>query len=319
VSSKIGFHASHELYAPSRLLSLVRLAQHAGFRHAMCSDHFHPWTQSQGQSGYAWSWLGAAMGATDMSFGTVCAPGQRYHPAIIAQAMATLAEMFPGRFWTSLGSGEALNESITGDPWPDKPTRNRRLEECAQIIRRLLRGETVTHEGLVRVREARLFSRPAEPPRIFIAAISEETAEWGGRWADGLVTVHGSADDLRRKVDAFRRHAGDKPVFVQAAISYAPTDREALDGARRNWPLCNLTTEQLADLPTPQQMQRHCADITDAQLRGTFRISSSIDQHMEWIAGDLRAGAARVYLHHIGPDMERFISAFGQRVLPEFQ
>src|SRR5688572_20836985 len=108
--AEIGFHASHELFPPSRLLHFARQAQRMGFRAGMCSDHFHPWTVEQGESGFAWSWLGAAMQATDLPFGTVCAPGQRYHPAIIAQAAATLAEMFPGMFWLAVGTGQALNE-----------------------------------------------------------------------------------------------------------------------------------------------------------------------------------------------------------------
>jgi G6PDH family F420-dependent oxidoreductase len=168
---KIGFHASHEQHPPSRLLQQVQHAERAGFQAAMCSDHFHPWITSEGESGFAWSWLGAAMQATGLSFGTVCAPGQRYHPAIVAQAAATLAEMFPGRFWLAVGSGEALNESITGAPWPPKPARNELLKEAADVIRALWRGETVNHEGrFFKVREARLYTRPATPPQLVGAA-----------------------------------------------------------------------------------------------------------------------------------------------------
>src|SRR4051812_45468452 len=121
----IGFHCSHEQLPPSLLLRHVALAAEAGFTAAMCSDHFHPWSERQGHSGFAWSWLGAALlAAPSLSFGTVCAPGQRYHPAVIAQAAATLAEMFPDRFWLALGSGEALNEAITGTGWPAKMVRH---------------------------------------------------------------------------------------------------------------------------------------------------------------------------------------------------
>jgi coenzyme F420-dependent glucose-6-phosphate dehydrogenase len=116
----IGYHASHEQFRPGDLLRYVQLAEQAGFGAAMCSDHFHPWSERQGQSGFAWAWLGAALEATSLSFGLVNAPGQRYHPAIIAQAAATLADMFPGRFWIAVGSGQALNEHITGERWPSK-------------------------------------------------------------------------------------------------------------------------------------------------------------------------------------------------------
>ena len=124
----IGLHCSHEQNPPSALLRYAALGAEAGFVHAMCSDHFAPWSLRQGHSGYTWSWLGAALQATPMSFGTVCAPGQRYHPAIIAQAAATLAEMYPERLWLALGSGEALNESMTGEPWPSKEDRKALLK-----------------------------------------------------------------------------------------------------------------------------------------------------------------------------------------------
>ncbi len=149
----IGYHASHEQYPPSELLAYVRAADAAGFQGVMCADHFHPWLEENGHSGFAWSWLGAALQATSFPFGVVNAPGDRYHPAIIAQAAATLAEMFPGRFWMAAGSGEALNEHITGNRWPPKPERNERLRECVDIMRALWRGETVTHYGRVTVEE----------------------------------------------------------------------------------------------------------------------------------------------------------------------
>ncbi len=157
----VGFHASHEQLPPSGLLAAVQAAEAAGFQAAMCSDHLAPWSERQGHSGHAWSWLGAAMQATSLPFGVVTAPGQRYHPAIIAQAIATLGELFPGRFWAALGSGEALNEHVTGDRWPAKADRDARLLECVEVIRALLRGEEVTHDGLVRVDRARLWSLPA--------------------------------------------------------------------------------------------------------------------------------------------------------------
>src|SRR5436190_22142862 len=142
----IGYHCSHEQFPPSELLSLVSLARSAGFRAAMCSDHFNPWSE-RGQSGFAWSWLGAALQASPLPFGVVNAPGQRYHPAIVAQAAATLASMYPGRFWVALGTGQNLNEHITGAPWPSKPERRQRLLEAVGVIRAVWAGETVDREG----------------------------------------------------------------------------------------------------------------------------------------------------------------------------
>ncbi|RYE94486.1 MAG: LLM class flavin-dependent oxidoreductase, partial [Myxococcales bacterium] len=164
-----GFHASHEQFAPGELLRRVQSASSRGFAHAMCSDHFTPWTAREGvatHSGFAWAWLGAALATTTSTFGLVSAPGQRYHPAIAAQAFATLAEMFPGRFWVSLGSGEFLNEHIVDPTWPDKSERQARLEECVQVMRALFAGETVNHRGRIVVDRARLYTRPETPPPL---------------------------------------------------------------------------------------------------------------------------------------------------------
>ena len=138
---KIGYHASHEQFPPSRLLDFVKRAEQAGFKAVLSSDHFHPWSNDQGESGFAWTWLGAAMLATNMEFGVVNAPGQRYHPALIAQAVATLEEMFPGRFWLCAGSGEAMNENITGENWPSKDIRNQRLKECVEVMKKMWTGD----------------------------------------------------------------------------------------------------------------------------------------------------------------------------------
>src|ERR671916_3378172 len=153
----IGFHNSHEQVHPAKLLTSTQHAEEVGFTAAMSSDHFSPWSARQGQSAFGWSWLGAALATTSLPFGAVNAPGQRYHPAIVAQAIATLGSMFPGRFWVALGSGEASNEHITGDGWPRKEVRTQRLEECVDVIRRLLEGEEGTHEGLVTGDRARLW------------------------------------------------------------------------------------------------------------------------------------------------------------------
>src|ERR687893_1683657 len=234
--ARIGFHASHEQFPPSELLGLVREAEAAGFDCAMSSDHFRPWGQAQGQSGYAWSWLGAAMATTRLPMGVISAPGYRYHPAILAQGAATLAEMFPGRFWLALGSGQRLNEDIIGVTWPENRERNARLHECADVIRALLAGETVSHHGRVTVVQAKLYSRPAEPPPLLGGAVTEQTAEEVGAWADGLLTVSAAPDQMRKLVEAFRRGGGEgKRLVAQVGLNWAPTEAEALAGAHEQW------------------------------------------------------------------------------------
>src|SRR4029450_8000105 len=168
----IGFHCSHEQINPAQLLRDVQHAEQAGFTAGMSSDHFSPWSTRQAESGFAWAFLGAALATTGLPFGVVNAPGQRYHPAIIAQAIATLAEMFPGRFWLALGSGEASNEHVTGGSRAPKPVRMDRPRECVDVMRALFAGETVSHDGLVRVDRAKLWTRPERPPRILRGARS---------------------------------------------------------------------------------------------------------------------------------------------------
>ena len=316
----IGFHASHEQHPPSALLAHVKRAAEAGFTAAMCSDHFRPWSERQGESGFAWSWLGAALEATPLSFGTVCAPGQRYHPAIVAQAAATLAEMYPGRFWLALGSGEALNEVITGQPWPDKAIRTARLEEAADVIRALWAGETVSIRGYTTVEAARLYSRPARPPLLVGAALSAETARRVGAWADALITVAGPRDDMRAVVDAFREGGGEaKPMFVQAIVSYAPTDAEAEAAAYDQWRHCTVGREQLAELQSPQAFDRASSRGDRAELLARVRASSEIARHLAWLEADAALGFDRIYLHNVARDHQaRFIDVCGAHLLPAF-
>ena len=263
---------------------------------------------------------GAALQATSMSFGTVCAPGQRYHPGVIAQAAATLSEMFPDRFWLAVGSGEALNESITGQAWPQKPERNRRLHESVEIIRALWAGEMVTTRGLVVTEAARLYSRPLAPPLLLGAALSPDTARWVGSWADGLITVAGPLDDMRDVVDAFRVSAGDaKPMFLQVAVSFARTNEEAASAAYDQWRHCALPVAQLADLPSPEAFDHASADVDVRAVLSRVRVSSDIDRHLAWLHRDCDLGFERIYLHNVARNhQERFIDACAERVIPSF-
>ena len=316
----IGFHCSHEQHAPSTLLRHAMLAAQAGFAHAMCSDHFAPWSLRQGHSGYTWSWLGAALHAAPLSWGTVCAPGQRYHPAIIAQAAATLAEMYPERLWLALGSGEALNESITGQPWPPKDDRKARLKECADIMRALWAGETVTVQGHVRVQDARLYVRPERSPLLIGAAVSPETARWVGEWADGMVTVAGARDTMREVVEAFRETGGGKPMFLQVPLSYARTDEEALAAAMDQWRQVVVSPDQLADLPSPAAFDRESAKARPEDIVTAVRVSSDVERHVAWLHEDAALGFDRLYLHNVARDhQDRFIGEWGEHVLPRFR
>jgi coenzyme F420-dependent glucose-6-phosphate dehydrogenase len=316
---KIGYHASHEQFPPSELLRLVRSAEAAGFEAASCSDHFHPWSTRQGESGFAWSWLGAALQATEVPFGVVTAPGYRYHPAILAQAAATLSEMYPGRFWLSLGSGELLNEGITGDRWPPKRERNQRLAESAEIIRALWAGDTVTRNDHIRIEEATLYTRPPQPPMLIGAAITPETAEWVGAWADGLITTSRPVEELRPVADAFRRGGGKgKPMFLKIDLSFASNDEEALQGAWEQWRSTIFGSSLIAALRTPEQFDAAAKFVSREAMHQHIRISSDPDQHIEWIREDVRLGFEQIYLHNVNRHQAHFIEVFGEQVLPAF-
>jgi G6PDH family F420-dependent oxidoreductase len=281
---RIGWHASHEQISPAELLRALHHAEQAGFQVGMSSDHFSPWSARQGHSGFAWSWLGAAMATTSLPFRVVTAPGQRYHPAIIAQAMATLVEMFPERLWVCLGSGEASNEHITGDRWPPKPVRNARLRECVDVIRALLAGEEVTHDGLVRVDRARIWSRPEHPPPLIGAAVSEETARWVGGWADGLATIHRPPEALAIAWDQWRTNVFAPPVC---------------------W-----------DLELVEHFDEAARHVRPEDVRGSVLVSSDLPRHVEWLREAAALGFDEINIHHVGQRQEAFIDAFGREVLP---
>lgn len=317
---KIGYHASHEQFPPSELLQYVIHAERAGFDAAMCSEHLFPWSEAQGHSGFAFSWLGAAMQATSLSFGLVTAPGYRYHPTVTAQALATLQEMFPGRAWVALGSGEALNEHVTGERWPSKDERNERLRECAEIIRRLWRGEWVTHRGHVTVLEAHLWSLPAEPPRMVAAAITAETAAWAAGWADALITVTRERDEMWRVIDAFRSNGGkEKPVLLQVKVSWDESETAALEGAREQWGTNVFPSSVAADLPLPHQFEVLAGTVSDGQLHSAIRIGTDLDEHYEQLRQDLEMGINEIYIHNVSRNQSGFIDAFGTGVLPRLR
>ena len=313
----VGYHASHEQFPPDALLRLVRRAEDAGFGAAMCSDHFHPWSAAQGNSGHAWTWLGAAMAATALPFGVVNAPVGRYHPAVIAQAAATLAIMHGDRFWLAVGSGEALNESITGQPWPPKDVRNARLQEAADVIRALWRGEEVSHFGEITVDRARLYSLPATPPLLFAAALSPETARWAGGWADGLITISQPRDKLRAVIDAFREGGGEgKPVRLQVKLSWAADEAEARDGALEQWRTNIFESTVSEDLRTPGQFEAAAKFVRAEDVAKSVRISTDLQRHVAWLHEDLESGADQLLLHNVNRAQEAFIDAFGSKVLP---
>ena len=317
---KIGFHASHEQFSPSHLLQLVQKAETAGFQAVLSSDHFHPWSDQQGESGFAWSWLGAAMQASTMEFGVVNAPGQRYHPAIIAQAVATLDQMFPGRFWMANGSGQALNENITGEKWPSKEERNSRLQESVQVMRELWKGDYVTHHGLIKVENAKLFTKPVTTPTIFGAALTEKTAEWISSWADGMITVSKPPEELQKMVEAFRRRGEHgKPMALKVQISYAPTRQKALEGAWEQWKNNIFPSKLISEINTAEQFDALGASVRKEDIEEHVIIGSEPEVFIEKIRAFQELGFEKIIIHNVNRQQEQYIDFFGKEVLPAFE
>ncbi|MFF3856257.1 TIGR03885 family FMN-dependent LLM class oxidoreductase [Micromonospora sp. NPDC002575] len=314
-----GFHASHEQIHPARLLEAVIHAERAGFDAAMSSDHFSPWSARQGESGFAWSWLGAALQATNLPFGVVNAPGQRYHPAIVAQAIGTLGAMYPGRFWAALGTGEASNEHITGDPWPRKDVRAARLRECVDVIRALLAGEEVSHDGLVTVDRAKLWTRPEQPPALIGAAVSVATARWCAQWADGLITVNAPTGHLREMIDAYRDAGGRGPLHLQVHVSWAPEQAEAEAIAYDQWRSNVFAPPICWDLETAEHFDVVSADVPMAKVASAVNVSADLGRHVGWLQEYVELGFDQIALHHVGQQQRAFIDTFGAQVLPKLR
>ena len=313
----VGFHASHEQIHPTALLSAVCAAEQAGFTAAMCSDHLSPWSERQGQSAFAWSWLGSALQATDLPFGVVSAPGQRYHPVILAQAIATLGAMYEGRFWVALGSGENSNEHITGGRWPRKELRNARLRECVEIIRALLAGEEVSHDGLVTVDRAKVWTLPSITPKLIGPAVSVATAGWVGSWADGLITINQEPDTLREMIDAYRSAGGSGALAIQVHLSYAPTLDEARAIAYDQWRHGPLSPPVIWDLDHAEAFDAASQTVRIEDVEQTVIISDDPNEHAARLHELAELGFDEIYLHHVGKAQDRFLDVFGERVLPQ--
>jgi G6PDH family F420-dependent oxidoreductase len=249
----------------------------------------------------------------------VTAPGQRYHPAIVAQAIATLAEMHPGRFWAALGSGEALNEHITGDRWPVKAERDARLLECVHVIRALLSGEEVDHRGLVTVDRARLWTLPAEPPALFGAAVTARTAGAVARWADGMITVNQPLEVLREVVDTFRERAGAAPVAVQVHVCWDPDPCRALEIAHDQWRSNVFGAPLNWELELVEQFDEASRYVRPDDVRASVIVSHRLDEHAERLRAIVDLGVDRLYLHHVGKEQTDFVDTFAAEVLPELR
>ena len=315
--ARIGYSLSSEEFGPLELVDYAKRAEDMGFGFAFISDHFHPWTTRQGHSPFVWSVIGGiarATGKLALATGVTC-PLIRMHPAIVAQAAATSACMMPGRFMLGLGTGENLNEHITGARWPVSTERLRMLKEAIDVIRMLLRGGNHDHHGrYYTVEDAQLFTVPDEPPPILVASVGTGSAKLAGECADGLV----STVPNREVVQAFDSAGGkNKPKYGQLTVCWARSEEQARRTALEIWPtaaVSGVTTE----LPSPWYFEQVSKEVDEKRIAENVICGPDPAKHTGAIKEFFEAGFDHVYVHQIGPEQEGFMQFYNREILRQF-
>lgn len=311
---RFGYFLSCEEYSPHQLVEQARLAEEAGFEALWISDHFHPWNDAQGQSPFVWSVIGAIAEATDLPVTTaVTCPTVRIHPAIIAQAAATSAVMLRGRFTLGLGSGEALNEHVLGDVWPNAHKRLDMLEEAVEVIRALWTGDVVRHDGEhYTVDTARIYTLPDEPPPIYISGFGPHATDLAARIGDGYITTSPDSDLLQR----FRDGSGGKPAQMGSKVCWASSEDEGVDIAHRLWANSGVPGELAQVLPSPQHFEQASSLVTAEMTRDSVPCGNDVETHVNGLRPAIEAGFEELYVANMGPHYAEMISVYGNEVLP---
>jgi G6PDH family F420-dependent oxidoreductase len=316
--ARLGYTLSSEEFDAPSLVALAERAERAGFAFASISDHFHPWVDAQGESPFVWGVLGAVSQRTErieLITGVTC-PTFRVHPAIVAQAAATAAQLLPGRFSLGVGSGEALNEHIVGERWPGVVERQERLEEAIEVIRELWSGELKSHRGeRFTVENARLYSLPEQPPPLLVAVAGESSAELAARAGDGLI----GTSPVAESIEQFRSEGGEgKPAYGQLHVCWAEDEEEAKRLALRQWPNGAIGGAYFLELPLPAHFEE-AAEALDADDAGESIVCGpDPERHRAAIQEYVDAGYDHVYVHQVGPDQEGFFDFYEREVLPSF-
>ncbi len=316
---ELGYTLSSEEHGPTRLVENARHAEEVGFDFVSISDHFHPWVSQQGESPFVWSTLGGIATMTDridVGVGVTC-PTMRIHPINVAHAVATVDEMFDDRFFFGVGTGENLNEHVTGDRWPEHDVRLEMLDEAMEVMDALWTGETTSHHGThYTVENARLYTVPDERPTVIGSAFGPQTAEWVADRTDGL-WCSGPKGDI---VDAYKAAGGEGPTYTQLHVCYADSEEAAIDTVREWWPNGSLPGELAQVLPTPAHFEQaaQMVDREDIAESGTTT-SPDPQAHIDSIQTAIDAGYEHVYVHQIGPEQESMLDCYENEVLPSFR
>jgi G6PDH family F420-dependent oxidoreductase len=315
---KIGYFLSSEEFGPCELVRQARLAEDADFDGLWISDHFHPWNDQQGHSGFVWSTIGAIAQATSRMKVTtaVTCPTVRVHPAIIAQAAATSAVLLEGRFALGLGSGEALNEHILGDRWPEVDMRLEMLEDAVEVIRLLWQGGMQSHRGRhYCVENARIYDLPEQTPPILISGFGPKSTALAARIGDGYCTVGPDAD----AVESFRKGAqGRKLVAGGMKACVAEDEQRARETVHRLWPNEALPGELAQILPTPAHFEQASELVSVEQASEDIPCGPDVDRHLQAIQAYADAGFDELYIQQIGDEQERFFELYAEEILPRF-
>ena len=329
---RFGYKASSEQFGPSELVDFGVLAEEMGFDSVFLSDHFQPWMHDGGHAPAALPWLGALGARTErVLIGTsVLTPTFRYHPAVIAQAFATLGVMFPDRVVLGVGTGEALNEVTLGLEWPDAPERFQRLKEAILMIQQLWADERVTYDGTYySVKDATIYDRPGaeHPVPIYIGAAGPAATRLAGRIADGFITTSGKNRELYTDTllpalaDGLGKagRASDAiDTLMEVKVSYHPDHDTALEKTRFWAPLA-LTPEEKRDVHDPIEMQRRAAELPIERAASRFIVSTDPDEHVGRISEYIELGFRHLVFHDPGHDQAEFLRMYGAEILPRLR
>jgi coenzyme F420-dependent glucose-6-phosphate dehydrogenase len=311
-----GYTLSSEEHPPSALVANAQQAEASGFDFLSISDHYHPWVQAQGHSPFVWSVLGAIAETTHeipVGVGVTC-PTVRIHPAVLAQAAATVSLQFDGRFFLGVGTGEALNEHILGDRWPPPDDRRDMLREAVEVMRLLWEGETVTHRGDHYVVEnARLFDPPETEVPVIVSAFGEMAVDLAADIGDGFWGNAPDADIINRYVTG----GGTGPRYAQVHMCWAPDADDALGTVREIWPNGAIGGQLGQDLPTWTHFEQAAELVTDADLAEAVPCGPDVGPIVESARQYVKAGYDHVYFHQIGPDQAGFFEFWKEELSHE--
>jgi coenzyme F420-dependent glucose-6-phosphate dehydrogenase len=325
VQVTIGYAAALEQFAPGEIIELCAASERHGFSGVLAADHFQPWVPAQGQASYVWNVLSALGQRTtgDLGPGVTC-PTFRHHPAVVAQAAATLEAIYPGRSWLGLGSGEALNEQVFGGYWPEAPERIAMMFEAIELIQKLFSGKDVKHSGeYFKLHATRLWTLTDPPPPIYVATAGPITAKKTGARCDGIITPGATTDKVASvlaKFDEGARSAGKDPdtmpKVLQLHLSWASTDAEALENAMSQWPNGGMKFAK-QDVRSPHDFLQMASLVRPEDFDGRMVISADPDRHRAEIQRFIDLGITHIYLHNVGRNQVEWLETFGSDVLPK--